>query len=319
MATEAAAGANSAASAKKKKASAHGVLLTICSAVKHLVQAAFEILLVIYGITSDEDSAGEDSIMKDEGDLGLQPASRTTSYAADSAGENSMKDGGLQPMPADFLNAGPNRLYSSLDDNTDRLGLDSRTSAGGCRSRRTSLKALRSSWNKNLKVTSPHPFKLRTEQRGRFKEQQLAQKVREMLLEQEKKRIPIAQGLPWTTYEPECIIKPAVKEGTEPLDLVLHSDVHALERAEFDQRWNEFGKQQRLKWQRQDELEEQERIRQLRTELIPKAQPMTYFDRSFILKRSTKPATIPMELKFHLGPEKLSCMLTMLGYANGQW
>jgi hypothetical protein len=33
----------------------------------------------------------------------------------------------------------------------------------------------------------------------------------------------------------QCLIKPAVKERTEPVDLVLHSDVRALERAEFDQ------------------------------------------------------------------------------------
>lgn len=31
-------------------------------------------------------------------------------------------------------------------------------------------------------------------------------KVEEMLLEQEKMRIPVAQGLPWTTDEPE--VKP---------------------------------------------------------------------------------------------------------------
>nr|CAB3496688.1 unnamed protein product [Digitaria exilis] len=276
--------------------------------VKHLVQA-FESLLTISGATSDADRAGEDSWELP----GLQPLK--------GEGEGDL---GHQPVPvfssADFLNAGPIRLCSSLDGNTDRLSWDNRKSAGGRRSRRNSSESLRSSWNKKLKVTSQHPFKLRTEQRGRFKEQQLAQKVQEMLLEEEKKRIHIAQGLPWTTDEPECLIKPAVKERTEPLDLVLHSDVRAVERAEFDQHVlerNKFAEQQRLEWERQQELEEQERIRQLRrTELIPKAQPMPYFDRPFVPKRSTKPATIPMEPKFHLRPEKLSCMLTMLGYAN---
>ena len=126
-----------------------------------------------------------------------------------------------------------------------------------------------------------------------------------MLLEEENKRIHIAQGLPWTTDEPEvcftnlladweiatyecsycflmavayqenrhsvklllqilpkflfncegisivcisikksnvlifssfqCLVKPTIKERTEPIDLVLHSDIRALERAEFDQ------------------------------------------------------------------------------------
>ncbi|KAJ8761779.1 hypothetical protein K2173_004590 [Erythroxylum novogranatense] len=50
-----------------------------------------------------------------------------------------------------------------------------------------------------------------------------------MLVEEEKQRNPIAQGLPWTTDEPELR-----KENTRPIDLQLHSDVRALERAEFD-------------------------------------------------------------------------------------
>lgn len=36
-----------------------------------------------------------------------------------------------------------------------------------------------------------------------MKEEQFVKKVKEMLMEEEKQRIPIAQGLPWTTDEPE--------------------------------------------------------------------------------------------------------------------
>lgn len=36
-----------------------------------------------------------------------------------------------------------------------------------------------------------------------MKEEQLMKKVKEILTEEEKMRIPIAQGLPWTTDEPE--------------------------------------------------------------------------------------------------------------------
>ncbi|XP_062210333.1 microtubule-destabilizing protein 60-like isoform X2 [Phragmites australis] len=266
--------------------------------VKHLVQA-FESLLTIAGATSDADRAGEGSWVlpglqpwKEEGecDLGLPPVSVFSS--------------------ADFLNAGPNRLCSSLDGNNDRLSWGSRRSDGGRKSRRNTSESLRNSWNKKLKVTSQHPFKLRTEQRGRAKEQQFVHKVQEMLMEEEKKRIHIAQGLPWTTDEPECLIKPLIKERTEPIDLVLHSDVRSVERAEFDQyvsERNKFAEQLRLERERQQELEDQERIRQLRKELVPKAQPMPYFDRPFIPKRSTKPATVPMEPKFHPRPEKQSC------------
>ncbi|PPS15643.1 hypothetical protein GOBAR_AA04939 [Gossypium barbadense] len=88
-------------------------------------------------------------------------------------------------------------------------------------------------WKKQLKPTSLKPFKLRTEQRGKAKEEEFMQKVQEMV-EQEKQRIPIAQGLPWTTDEPEILIKPPVKVNTRPVDLRLHSDVRAEERAEFD-------------------------------------------------------------------------------------
>ncbi|WOL15456.1 targeting protein for Xklp2-A-like [Canna indica] len=142
--------------------------------------------------------------------------------------------------------------------------------------------------NKRLKVKALRPFKLRTEQRGRFKEEQFIKKVKEMFLEEEKKRMPIAQGLPWTTDEPEIPMKPPVKEPTEPIDLVLHSDVRAVERAEFDLQIAEhlsFIEQIKIERERQQKLEEEEEIRRLRRELVPKAQPMPYFDRPFIPRK----------------------------------
>lgn len=33
----------------------------------------------------------------------------------------------------------------------------------------------------------------------------------------------------------QCLVKPPVKESTMPVDLMLHSDVRAVERTEFDQ------------------------------------------------------------------------------------
>uniref|UniRef100_A0A0D9VR54 TPX2 C-terminal domain-containing protein n=1 Tax=Leersia perrieri TaxID=77586 RepID=A0A0D9VR54_9ORYZ len=243
--------------------------------VKHLVQA-FESMLSISGVTSDADRAGEGSwalpglqTLKEDGEgiAGMPPVSVSSS--------------------AEFLNLGPSSLTFSLDGKSDRLSWDSRTSAGGRRSRRNTSESLRSSWNKKLKVTSQHPFKLRTEQRGRAKEQQFIQKVQTMLMEEEQQRIHIAPGLPYTTDEPECLIKPPVKETTEPVDLVLHSDVRAVERAEFDQYVSErhkFAENLRLERERQQKLEEEEMIRQLRKDLVPKAQPMPYFDRPFIPK-----------------------------------
>lgn len=46
-------------------------------------------------------------------------------------------------------------------------------------------------------------YVLLSQQRGRLKEEQFLKKVKETLVEEEKKRIPMAQGLPWTTDEPE--------------------------------------------------------------------------------------------------------------------
>jgi len=41
------------------------------------------------------------------------------------------------------------------------------------------------------------------QQRGKVKEEVFEQKVQQMKTEEEKQRIPVAQGLPWTTDEPE--------------------------------------------------------------------------------------------------------------------
>ncbi|XP_019706012.1 microtubule-destabilizing protein 60 [Elaeis guineensis] len=195
--------------------------------------------------------------------------------------------------------------HSSVDSNDDRLSWGSSSSDDGRRSRRNSTGSSGRSWNKKLKVTSQQPFKLRTEQRGRLKEEHFLKKLKEMLLEEEKQRIPIAQGLPWTTDEPECLLKAPIKEPTEPIDLILHSDVRAVERAEFDlqiaERLN-FLEQINVEKERQRKLEEEEEIRRLRKELIPRAQPMPYYDRPFIPKRSTKPKTVPKEPKFHTRP-----------------
>ncbi|XP_052109385.1 microtubule-destabilizing protein 60 [Arachis duranensis] len=118
--------------------------------------------------------------------------------------------------------------------------VSNRTSNGGRRSRRNSLESTStfggSRWKKKqqLRVTSQKPFKLRTEERGKVKEEEFVKKIHEMMTEEEKQRIPIPQGLPWTTDEPECLVKPPVKEITQPIDLQLHSDVRAMDRAEFD-------------------------------------------------------------------------------------
>ncbi|XP_031257646.1 uncharacterized protein LOC116115649 isoform X3 [Pistacia vera] len=223
---------------------------------------------------------------------------------------------------------------SDLILTAENLGLDSRasissswdssqgrTSNGGRRSRRNSTESCGTMgsrrWNKKqLKATCQKPFQLRTEQRGRQKEEEFMKKIQEMVQMEEKLRIPIAQGLPWTTDEPEqCLIKPPVKENTRPTDLKLHSDLRAMERAEFDHQVAEkmsLIEQYKMERERLQKLEEEEEIKRLRKELVPKAQPMPYFDRPFMPRRSMKHPTIPRDPKFQMPPhhKKIKCCVS---------
>ncbi|KAL0461605.1 UNVERIFIED_CONTAM: hypothetical protein Slati_0048100 [Sesamum latifolium] len=198
----------------------------------------------------------------------------------------------------------------SLD--SSQGSISTRTSAGGRKSRRSSSESSgtltrRHGKRKQQKATSQKPFMLRTEQRGRYKEEEFTKKLQQMMEEQEKLRVPIAQGLPWTTDQPECVVKPPVKENTRPVDLVLHSDSRALERAEFDDQVAKkmnLIEQYRMERVREQKLAEEEEIKRLRKELVPKAQPMPYFDRPFIPRRSMKQPTMPKQPNFHLPQHK---------------
>ncbi|CAI9758689.1 unnamed protein product [Fraxinus pennsylvanica] len=186
---------------------------------------------------------------------------------------------------------------SSLD--SSQGSISSKTSAGGRRSRRKSFESsgtsVRRHGRRQLKAaTSQKPFMLRTEQRGRCKEEEFMKKVQKIMEEEEKLRIPLAQGLPWTTDQPECLMKPSVKDNTRPADLVLHSDIRAVERAEFDHQVADkmsLIEQYKMERERQRKLAEEEEIKRLRKELVPKAQPMPYFDRPFVPRRSVKHLT----------------------------
>ncbi|RYR44365.1 hypothetical protein Ahy_A08g040711 isoform B [Arachis hypogaea] len=123
--------------------------------------------------------------------------------------------------------------------------VSNRTSNGGRRSRRNSLESTStfggSRWKKKqqLRVTSQKPFKLRTEERGKVKEEEFVKKIHEMMTEEEKQRILGFHGQQMNLRCPFCsqnlcLVKPPVKEITQPIDLQLHSDVRAMDRAEFD-------------------------------------------------------------------------------------
>uniref|UniRef100_A0A2N9H076 TPX2 C-terminal domain-containing protein n=1 Tax=Fagus sylvatica TaxID=28930 RepID=A0A2N9H076_FAGSY len=211
------------------------------------------------------------------------------------------------------------RISVSSSWDSSQGSISSRNFNGDRRSRRNSSESSGTMggkrWKKKqLKVTSQKPFKLRTEQRGRLKEDEFMKKLQEIVVEEERQRIPIAQGLPWTTDEPECLIKPPAKESTRPIDLKLHSDMRAVERAEFDHQVAEkmsLFDQYKMEKERQQKLAEEEEIRRLRKELVPKAQPMPYFDRPFIPRRSMKHPTVPRDPKFHIPQhKKIKCCLS---------
>ncbi|KAK3140069.1 hypothetical protein QOZ80_5AG0395150 [Eleusine coracana subsp. coracana] len=156
-------------------------------------------------------------------------------------------------------------------------------------------------------VTRQRPFNLRTAQRGKAKEEDFVQRMRKMQLEEEMMRNPLAQGLPFTTDEPEYPVKPPIKEPTEPIYLVLHSDVRAVGRAKFDHQVAErtsFMEEVKLAKERQQKMDEEIEIKHLRKEQVPRAHPMPDFTKPFVPKRSVKPHTIPREPKFHTRSRK---------------
>lgn len=160
-----------------------------------------------------------------------------------------------------------------------------------------------SSERRQLRSTYQKPFNLRTEQRGRTKKEEFFKKVQAMMTEEEKQRVPLARSLPWTTYEPRRMVKPPIKQGTRPTDLVLHSDIRAKKRAKFDHQVAEkmsVCEQYRSERERQQKLAEEEEITRLRKGLFPKARPMPYFDRPFTPRRSLKHPTMPRGPNLHI-------------------
>ncbi|XP_017614870.1 microtubule-destabilizing protein 60-like isoform X1 [Gossypium arboreum] len=231
--------------------------------------------------------------------------------------DNNKKKKALK-WPSEFVltaeNLGLDRRFSassSSSDSSSQGSVSSRASNGGRRSQRNSSESLGTTGGrrgkKQDKPTSQKPFKLRTEQRGKMKEGEFMKKIQEMMVEEEKQRIPIAQGLPWTTDEPEVLIKPHVKENTRSVDPRLHSEIRASERSEFDLQVAEkmiLIKHYKMERERRDKMAEEEEIKKLRKELVPKAQPMPVFDRPFLPTRSSKNPTMAREPKFHMPQHK---------------
>ncbi|XP_020535770.1 protein TPX2 isoform X2 [Jatropha curcas] len=101
----------------------------------------------------------------------------------------------------------------------------------------------------------------------------------------------------------KAIPKPPSKENTKPQEFKLHTQQRAYKRAMFNYSvatklyLMELEKKQIEKIQK---IIEEEEVRSLRKEMIPRAQLMPFFDRPFFPQRSNRPLTIPREPSFRM-------------------
>ncbi|KAI5648169.1 hypothetical protein M9H77_34174 [Catharanthus roseus] len=92
--------------------------------------------------------------------------------------------------------------------------------------------------------------------------------------------------------------KPLIKENTKQQEFKLHTQERAVKRALFNYTVAtkfyiiEQQKKQLMKLQK---MIEEEEVKLLRKEMIPRAQLMPFFDKPFFPQRSTRPLTVPKE------------------------
>ncbi|CBI28633.3 unnamed protein product, partial [Vitis vinifera] len=96
--------------------------------------------------------------------------------------------------------------------------------------------------------------------------------------------------------------KPPTKENTKPVEFKLHTQQRALKRAMFNYSVATklyFIEQQKKLEERVQKMIQEEEVKLLRKEMIPRAQLMPFFDRPFYPQRSNRPLTVPKEPCFH--------------------
>ncbi|XP_042503157.1 protein TPX2-like isoform X2 [Macadamia integrifolia] len=92
-----------------------------------------------------------------------------------------------------------------------------------------------------------------------------------------------------------------MKEQTKPLDIMLHTQMRAAKRAGFNNLVAAkmyIQERQKHLAERVQKIIEEEEVRSLRKEMIPRAQLMPFFNRPFFPQRSTRPLTVPKEPSF---------------------
>ncbi|XP_028556869.1 protein TPX2 isoform X2 [Dendrobium catenatum] len=136
------------------------------------------------------------------------------------------------------------------------------------------------------------PVKLHTEQRaGPAKEPGFVRKVQEYVAEDPPKHLPLNNNLS----------KLSVKEQTKTHNFKLHTEERAARRAGFNHlvasKISTMEILRRFEEKIQKVIEEEE-IKIMRKDMVPKAQLMPIFDRPFLPQRSTRPLTVPKEPNF---------------------
>ncbi|KAJ4840895.1 hypothetical protein Tsubulata_010399, partial [Turnera subulata] len=108
----------------------------------------------------------------------------------------------------------------------------------------------------------------------------------------------------------QAIPKPFAKENTKPQEFKLHTGQRALKRAMFN--YSVATKlyileQQKKQIERVQKIIEEEEVRMMRKEMVPRAQLMPFFDRPFFPQRSNRPLTVPREPSFMLDRNCWNC------------
>ncbi|XP_038719921.1 protein TPX2-like [Tripterygium wilfordii] len=97
--------------------------------------------------------------------------------------------------------------------------------------------------------------------------------------------------------------KAAAKENTKPQEFRLHTGQRALRRAMFNYSVATkiyMTQLQKKQVEKLHKIIEEEEVRMMRKEMVPRAQLMPLFDRPFFPQRSNRPLTVPKEPSFKM-------------------
>ncbi|KAJ0044011.1 hypothetical protein Pint_18281 [Pistacia integerrima] len=111
------------------------------------------------------------------------------------------------------------------------------------------------------------------------------------------------------------------KDNTKPLEFTLHTQQRAVKRAMFNYSVATKLYLMEIHKKRVEKLQkmlEEEEVRLMRKEMVPRAQLMPHFDRPFFPQRSSRPLTVPREPSMRMVNGK-SCIISgneLYGFGN---